>query len=176
MGVLALSTLGQYAYAGDYINVRSSGGWDKNMGLRDLDECLSAAASLCYPKIVFKLEPAQGHLPYGCLIIKSPTGWDNLYFNTLNGRTGYAPGRSICKKAPDCGCETGQRCVEGQCKTISPCKQLKRIPMSRDKKAECINECRKTYCSGGCQSYNLNYGYSDENKNGCLLSSCPYKG
>jgi len=194
--VLALSTLGQYAYAGDYINVRSSGGCDKNMGLRDLDECLSAAASLGYPKIVFKLEPAQGHLPYGCLIIKSPTGWDNLYFNTLNGRTGYAPGRSICKKAPDCGCgtvtaaqdgcqcgkewknrcKTGQRCVEGQCKTISPCKQLKRIPMSRDKKAECINECRKTYCSGGCQSYNLNYGYSDENKNGCLLSSCPYKG
>jgi len=94
--------------------------------------------------------------------------------------------------APDCGCgtvtsaqdgcqcgnarcKTGQRCVQGQCKTITSCQRL-RIPMARGEFARCKNECRKTYCSGGCQSYNLQYGYSDENKNGCILSSCPYKG
>jgi len=72
-------------------------------------------------------------------------------------------------------CQTGQRCVQGQCKATD-CRQLKRIPMAKDKNTQCMNECRKTYCNGGCQSYNLNYGYSDENKNGCFLSSCPYKG
>merc|ERR1711913_4493 len=190
---LALSTLGHYAYAGDYIQVDKVGGCDKNMDLRDMDECASAAASLGYT-FKSKIVKPVTFWPFGCIKTSTTTLW----FNTINGtprRGGYNSGKSICKKAPDCGCgevtaaqdgcqcgtewnarcKTGQRCVDGQtsnkaqCKTISSCKELKRIPMSPDRKAECINECRKTWCSGGCQSYNLYQGY-------CILSSCPYKG
>jgi len=194
---LALSTLGHYAYAGDYIAVRNSGGCDENMGVRDIDECASAATSLGYTWTdANKFVTHQGHLPLGCVVTKNSAGSYSVMFNTMSGRRGlYTHGRSLCKKAPDCGCgevtaaqdgcqcgtewnarcKTGQRCVDGQtsniaqCKTISSCKELKRIPMSRDRKAECINECRKTWCSGGCQSWNLYQGY-------CILSSCPYKG
>jgi len=71
-------------------------------------------------------------------------------------------------------CRTGQRCVQGQCKVID-CKHLVRVPMPRGQMTQCRAECAKTYCTGGCQSYELKYGHSDENKNGCFLSSCPYK-
>jgi len=171
----------------------------KEMAVHSLEECESAATSLGYTVKKNYGSMSMGHVPYGCIILirgfwvngAIVSNYDSIMFNTNeNGRPGYAQGKTVCKKAPpappcgcgdvtaaqdgcQCGkdarCKTGQRCVQGQCKTISSCKELKRIPMSRDRKAECINECRKTWCSGGCQSYNLYQGY-------CILSSCPYKG
>merc|ERR1711874_675821 len=104
----------------------------------------------------------------------------------------YACEMAVAVPAPDCGCGTitsagngcqcgtarcvtGQRCVQGKCKA-GTCKHLKRIPMASTMMAECKKECSNTYCIGGCQSYNFQYGHSDEKKNGCFLSTCPYKG
>jgi len=74
-------------------------------------------------------------------------------------------------------CSTGQRCVKGQGRCVAAtCKHLKRIPMAGNMMEQCKQECMKTYCTAGCQSYNLQYGYSDAKKNGCFLSTCPYTG
>merc|ERR1711874_82703 len=143
----------------------------------------------------------DGRLGHGirliCHLKSSDAGRVELA-DVVSGTKGCITGRKVVPApapapASDCGCgtvtaaqdgcqcgnarcKTGQRCVEGQCKTITSCQELKRIPMAHGKVAECMNECKKTYCSGGCQSYRLHWGWSDEDKNGCVLSSCPHKG
>merc|ERR1711874_843879 len=89
-------------------------------------------------------------------------------------------------------CTAGQTCKDGQCSggpcgngvvtTECQCGDAKcnsgpvgRVPMDEGQMAQCRSECAKTYCTGGCQSYELKHGHSDPQKNGCFLSSCPYK-
>merc|ERR1711874_417261 len=82
------------------------------------------------------------------------------------------------KDGCQCGngnCRTGQRCVQGQCKAPGNCGPVGRVPMDEGQMAQCRSECAKTYCTGGCQSYELKHGHSDPQKNGCFRSSCPYK-
>jgi len=174
----------------------------EDLSIDNINECSAAAASLSHIAIV--TVGSWDHAPYGCFLQENikdgipQKGWITL-LNKKHGRPDNPAYQSICRiapapaPAPDCGCgtvtaaqdgcqcgnarcKTGERCVEGQCKTITSCQEIKRIPMAHGKVAECKNECKKTYCSGGCQSYHLHWGWSDEDKNGCVLSSCPHKG